>query len=82
MRLLGDIVAITFLTGLGVLLLLFPRRFQRVCVRAANWVPRWMLWPMIPAYYEGSYFVWAMRFVGAGCVIGALWVLSWRLAGD
>ena len=74
-----DISAIVVLSSLGVFLLVWTRQFQRISLRLLRTMPGWLRGPVPLAYYQSSFFLWMMRFVGIGCMVAAWRVLSWFL---
>lgn len=79
MKVAGDVSAIFLLLSLGVFLIGWTRRFQRVALWLLQRTPRWLRGPVPLAYYESPLFLWCMRLAGLGCIAGALQVYSWAL---
>lgn len=79
MRLAVDCSGIVLLLVLGIVLLVWTRPVQRATVRLLRRMPRWILGPVPPSYYESSLFIWCMRWVGLGCIVGALRIGAWAL---
>ena len=79
MRLAVDCSGVVLLVVLGVVLLGWTGSIQRATVRMLRRMPRWVLGPVPLRYYESSLFIWCMRWVGLGCIVGALRIAAWAL---
>jgi hypothetical protein len=77
MRPVPDLIAVSVLTALGLWLIFFSRSFQRMAVRLVERSPRWLVWPVRPEWYQGRWYVWVVRFIGLGSIIGAVWIWNW-----
>ena len=78
MRLAVDCSGIVLLLVLGIVLLVWTRPVQRATVRLLRRMPRWILGRCLQLLREFTLY-WCMRWVGLGCIVGALRIGAWAL---
>jgi len=74
-----DLIGAGVMLFFGCLALFLTKEFQSAIVLVHRATPRWLRGPIPAEFYESRVIYWFIKFFGAGCLVGAIGMVSWFL---